>query len=121
MTTETYLWCFLAGLLGIAFYIFAIKIPAIKERAKVANTSFTYSGYLKNDLNAILASLLTVIILLVVLDELVAIKPAVVPFLKISFVTVGYMGSSVMVAVLGKAQKKLNEIIDVKTDKADGK
>ncbi len=121
MTANTYIFCFLAGLLGILFHIFAIKIPAIKERAKVANTSFSYSAYFKDDATAILASLLTVIILLVVLDELVAFKPVVVPYLKAGFVFIGFTGSSILIALLGKAQAKINQVVDVKTDIADNK
>ena len=121
MTIETYVWCFLAGLLGILFYIFAIKIPSVRQRSKVANMPFKISEYLQDDLAPIMTSVLTVLILLVVLDELVAFKPVVVPYLKAGFVFVGYTGSSVLVALLGKATAKINEIVDVKTDKADGK
>lgn len=121
MTFNTYLLCFLAGVLGILFHIFAIKLPAVKERARVANMPFSYSAYFQDDLAAVLASLLTVVILLVVLDELVAFKPSVLPYLKFAFVFVGFTGSSILIAVLGKAQDKINQVVDVKTDVADGK
>jgi hypothetical protein len=121
MNLNTYVLCFIAGLLGILFHIFAIKIPAVKERARVANVKFSYREYFADDLAGMLASLLTVVILLVVLDELVAFKPAVIPFIKFGFVFVGFTGSSILIALLGKAQKKINDIVDVKTDKADGK
>jgi hypothetical protein len=121
MNFTTYLLCFLAGLLGILFHIFAVKLPAIKQQAKVANMPFSYSAYFQDDLAAILGSLLTVVILLVVLDELVAFKPAVLPYLKAAFVFVGFTGSSILISLLGKAQDKINQVVDVKTDVADGK
>ncbi len=121
MTAETYIWCFLAGLLGLLFYLFAIKIPTVKNNAKVANMPFSYGQYFQDDLAAIMASLFTILILLVVLDEVVALRPNVLPFLKAGFVFVGYTGSSLLVKVLGKAQSKIDEVVDIKTDKADGK
>lgn len=119
MTFSTYLLCFLAGLLGIAFHIFAIKLPATKTRATVANMNFSYGAFFQDELAAILASLLTVIILLVVLDELVAFKPAVLPYLKFGFVFIGFTGSSILIAILGKASDKINAVVDVKTNTAD--
>lgn len=119
MTFTTYLLCFLAGCLGILFHIFAVKIPATKKQAQVANMKFTYKGFFQDELVAILASLLTVIILLVVLNEVLALKPAVEPYLKSGFVLVGYTGSSILIALLGKASQKINEVVNIKTDVAD--
>lgn len=121
MTIQTYIWCCVAGLLGILFHIFAIKIPAVKTRAKAANMGFSYGDYFADDLAGILSSVLTVIIVLVVLDELVAFKPEVLPFLKAGFVLIGFVGSSILIAILGKAQQKINAVVDVKTDIVDGK
>jgi hypothetical protein len=121
MTFETYLWCFLAGLLGLLFHLFAIKIPSVKTSSKVANLPFSYRQYFQDDLAGILGSLLAVLVFLIVLDELVAIKPIILPFLKIGFVFVGISGSAILIKILGRAQKKINDVIDEKTDKADGK
>lgn len=118
---ENYAWCLIAGLLGILFHLFAIKIPSMKTKAKVANEKFDLACYLKDDLAAIISSLLTVLITLVILDEVVKVRPAIQPYLKFGFVFVGYTGSSILIAVLGTAQKKIDKIVDTKTDKADGK
>ena len=119
MTLSTYLLCFVSGLLGICFHIFAIKIPAVKTRATVANVSFSWTDYLKDDLAAILASVITVIAALVLLDEIIAFKPGVEPFIKAGFFFLGFTGSSVLISILGQAQSKLNAIIDIKTNIAD--
>lgn len=121
MTLQTYLWCFIAGLLGIGLHIWAVKLPNIKAQAKVGNIPFSYSKYFQDDLPAILSSAITVAIFLVILDELVAFKPAVIPFLKAGFIFVGFTGSSILIALLGKASKRVNNIVDAKTDIADGK
>lgn len=119
MTTNTYIMCFLAGLLGILFHLFAVKIPSTKTRATVANMKFTYSAFFQDELAAILASFLTVIIFLVLLDEFIAFKPDVLPYVKAAFVFVGFTGSSILIAALGKASAKINTIVDVKTNLAD--
>ncbi len=119
MNATTYLLCFVAGLLGMTFHIFAIKIPAVKKQATVANMGFSYGAYLKDDLAAILASLLTILILLVVLDEVVKFKPEVLSYLKFFFVCIGYMGSSVLISVMGQAVSKINSVVDLKTNISD--
>ena len=116
-----YAWCFVAGLLGIIFHIVAIKIPSMKKRAKVANEPFDFRTYLKDDATAIAASVVTVLIVLVALDEVLNFKPSIQPYLKASFVFIGYTGSSILIAALGTAQSKIDKIVDRKTDKADGK
>lgn len=120
MTTLTYLWCFIAGLLGMLFHIFAVSMPAVKTRATVANMQFTYGCYFKDEAAAIIANLLTILILLVTLNELVAFKPEVIPWLKAAFVLVGYTGSSLLITVLGKASGKINTVVDIKSNEADG-
>jgi len=118
---ELYAWCFVAGLLGILFHIVAIKIPSMKKRAKVANEPFDFRVYLKDDAAAIAASVVTVLILLVTLDEVLNFKPAIQPYLKASFIFVGYTGSSILIAILGTAQAKIDKVVDTKTDIADKK
>jgi hypothetical protein len=119
MTTTTYLLCFVAGLLGIALHIFAVKIPATKTRAIAANIKFSYSAYFQDDLAAILASFIALLVYVVCLKELLDYKPVIKPFITFGSVFVGFTGSSIIVAILGKASAKINAIVDVKTDVAD--
>ncbi|SRR5260221_7680687 len=121
MNFNFYFLCFLSGLIGIFFNIFAVKIPAVKKAAKVGNAPFSYTAYFQDELAALLASFLTVIAFLILLDEVVAYQPAILPYLKVAFFFVGFTGASIVIALLGKAQDKINAIVDVKTDIADGK
>lgn len=118
-TLQTYLLCLAAGLLGIAFHIFAVKIPAVKTSAQVGNVPFSYGNFFQDELAAILASIIMVVIFLFILQEVLAMEPAIKPYLVISFVFVGFSGSSFLVSLLGKAQGKVNSIINSKTDIAD--
>lgn len=120
LTFTNYIECLVAGLLGMCLHL-VVKIRGIKARAKVANENFDIASYLKDDCMAIASSFVTVLIFLLILDEVLGIKPAVRPYLKFGFIFVGFTGSSILISVLGTAQDKLNKVIDIKTDIADKK
>lgn len=101
------------------FHLVAVKIPSVKARAKAANIPYTLKGYLKDDSAAIMASILTVIIGVYVLDELLGYRPSILKYLKFFFIAVGFMGSSVLIALLGKATKAINSVVDAKTNELD--
>ena len=111
---------FVAGMLGILLQIFAVKIPTLKQKYKVANRDFNFLDYLKDDWSTILASVVSVAILIVGLDELLDIKPGLDKYVKWMFVFVGFTGSSIIQAALSIANKKIMSIIDIKTNIADG-
>lgn len=121
MATQIYIQCFLAGLLGILFHVVAIKLPRLKKRFKAANVEFSFKAYLKGDALALISSLVTVIIVVYLLDELAGLKPAILDYVKFLFVFVGYSGSSLLIGALGKADTYVNKIINEKTDIADEK
>ena len=116
----TYLFCFLAGLLGIASHILFIKLPALKASSKVANIPFSMKSYFEDDWVALAGSLLTVIICMFVLPELVKWQPDVINFLRWLFIVMGFAGSTILQATLGKTVDKINQVIDAKTNIADG-
>lgn len=120
MTVSTYLLCFLAGLLGMAFHVFAVKIPATKTAASVGNVKFTYGAFFQDELAAILANVIMLGIFIMLLPLIVKIKPEVGPYLIGLFAFVGYTGASFLIALMGKATAKINAIVNVKTDVADG-
>jgi hypothetical protein len=119
ITNVLYLQCFIAGILGILFHVFAIKLPATQSRAKAANIPFSLKDYLSEDWIALGASVLTVLIAVFALDEVIGYKPAILKYVKYFFVFIGFTGSSILIAVLGKAGKAINNIVDIKTDIAD--
>lgn len=115
----TYSLCFFAGLLGVALHVFAVKIPQTKTRATVANIQFTYTAFFQDELAAILASVISLMIYVVCLKELLAYQPVIKPFITFGSVFVGYTGSSIIIAILGKASAKINAVVDTKTDISD--
>lgn len=111
----------LLGLLGVAFHILAIKAPAVKKRTESANLPFKLIDYLKDDILAISASVITVVIAVFLLDEIIGYNPSFIRYVKFGFVFVGYTGSSLLISILGKFDKSVSAVVDTKTNIADGK
>ena len=109
------------GLLGLLFHIFAVKLPAQKRRATAANMPFKPADYFAEDWMAICASVLSVVIVAMLIDELSNFSEYVMKYVKFFFVAVGYMGSSFLQSVLSKTDKAINKVVDIKTNIADGK
>ena len=121
MTTQLYVNCFIGGLIGMLFYLFAIKLPAIRKRALAANLPFSIKGYFKDDYLSVIASLISIIALVWTLDEIIGYNPSFMRYIKFFFIFIGYTGSSVLVNVLGKFDKEVQRIVDIKTNISDGK
>jgi len=119
ITLSLYVQCFIAGCLGIIFHLLAVKMPSVETRAKAANLEFSTLGYLKDDWKAIAASFMTVLIAVFALDELVGYKPEILSWMKWFFIAIGFMGSSLLIALLGKASKAINSVVDIKTNELD--
>jgi hypothetical protein len=119
MNTQTYFWCSLLGLLGIAFQTL-IKIDTFQKQSRLANKAFSPIDYFKNDWITVSLNILTLIVALIIVDEITTFKPDVIPFIKWFFFFIGYTGSSLLNRILSKTQSGIDKVIDVKTDIADG-
>ena len=111
---------FIAGTMGILLHLFAVKLPSLREKARVGNLPFSFSEYLKNDWLALVANILTMCILIFCWDEIVGINSAVAKYAKWLFVFVGFTGSSIVLAALSVTNRKILSAIDIKTNVADG-
>lgn len=120
MKPSTYIILFICGVLGEIFHL-VTKAQSIKESSKVANVSFNYNQFINDEIFAIVSTLVTLVIAIVIIDEFLVYEPKVEPYLKVSFIFLGYTGSSILVNALGKAQTRVNAIIDEKTNIADNK
>lgn len=119
MTPKLYLICFLISMLGMVFSI-VMKAVALQKKARISNASFNGWKFLKDDWLSGLSSLLFIGIVLVIISEVLHWKPVVIDYIKIIFVFVGYFGSELGSRLFSATNKRLNAIIDEKTDKADG-
>lgn len=119
MTTQIYIECFIAGILGILFHIFVIKLPALKTASNAANRPFSVVCYFKDDWVSISGSFLSIIISVFLIDNLLKYQPAVQPYLKFLFLFIGYTGSSILQSILSKTGDSINKIVDQKTNELD--
>ncbi len=118
MSIELYVTCGLIGLLGLIFALL-LQLKAQKDKAKVANLQFTASGFFEDEWINILLSLITIIIGLVFIPWVVGWKPSYIPFVRPAFLPIGYMGTDIILKLLGVVSKRLNSAIDYKTDISD--
>lgn len=121
MTTQTYLLCALAGILGIAFHLFAIKIPSAKTRAAAANIKFTVGDFISTEIAGIASSVLAVALILLMAGELLNIRPDAKNWVITIFAFIGFAGSSILLAIFNKVNTQINKVVDIKTDIADNK
>jgi hypothetical protein len=120
MTPKLYLACVLILALGQALQILWIKIPDLKTRAKLANQQFIFKDWWSSDWNLVLGTFVCGAIAILGLDELIRWKPEVLDYVKWFFAALGFGGSNLVLAKLSKYTKYFNQIIDEKTNIADG-
>lgn len=118
MDIKMYGACFAVALVGMALQT-VLKIDSLQKKARAANVKFGPADYFKNDWLSITASILTIILFLMFLDNLLKWKPAIIDFVKILFAFVGYTGSDIASRLFSVVNNKINSIIDVKTGKSD--
>lgn len=120
MTHWLYIQCVLMFILGQAVHLFLVKVPAVKERCRVANKPFTWGEWWNCDWNVIIGTQIIGGLIILGLDEIVTWKPDVLTYVKWFFAGMGAFGSTIAMAKFSQFEKSLNTVIDIKTDKADG-
>jgi hypothetical protein len=95
-------------------------MKSLQDKAKAANLVFNPGRYFREDWLSITASILTIVLFLLFLDNILKWKPVIVDYIKIGFAFVGYTGSDIASRLFGVVNKKINNVIDVKTNIADG-
>jgi hypothetical protein len=96
---------FLCGMLGVAIHSL-IKINSLKKSGK----PFSLASYINAEWAAIAVSVVVVITAIIVKTEITQLAK-VEKYLSICFVSFGYMGQSIVVAVMGKAEKQISTIL----------
>lgn len=118
MTFEMYLTCSAVALVGMALNT-ALKLKSLQDKARLANVEFNIAKYFRNDWLSITASVLTVIMFLLFVDNILKWKPQAADYLKIGFGFIGYTGNDIASRLFGVVNKKINSAIDYKTTIAD--
>src|ERR1044072_8533346 len=113
MTLSLYLTCFGVALVGM-FLQTALKMKSLQDKARAANIESKVRQYFANDWLSITASVLTIVMFLMFLDNILKWKPVIVDYVKIGFAFVGYTGSDIASRLFGVVNKKINNVIDEK-------
>ncbi len=114
-----YFYFFLSGILGVCFNLF-MKFTALQKDAKTANMELTFSQYLKNDLGSIMLSFISIGAWLLCFGEFAEKYPFLQNFARASFFCMGAIGTYIITFALSKTKKNIREVVDAKTNKADG-
>jgi hypothetical protein len=121
MTTWLYLQCVAMFILGQAFMLFLFKIPELIKLYKKANEGFNWSLYWKGDWYIIIGTQVLGCMLILGLDEIFHWRPNIIYWIKWGFGLVGAIGTEIAVSKLSSAKKYIMNVIDTKTNIADGK
>ena len=118
MDLLAYLSCFLIATVG-ALLQAAIYLKNVQDKARMANVEFDPRQYLKKDWLAIVISMLTIILFLMLIGEVLNVKPEIVNYVKVGFAFIGYFSQDIASRFFGAMNKKVNEVIDNKTTISD--
>ncbi len=119
MQTIMYLQCFAVAFIGWALHT-SLKLRSIQVKSKAANLEFSVLDYFIEDWLVILSCYLTILLFLLFIDEVSNINEKIMDYVKIGFGFIGYTGSDVASRLFSIADKKINSVIDYKTNIADG-
>lgn len=114
-----YLIFAVCGVLGVLFHSIC-KFISLKGDAKAANYGkLTIKEYVSTDLGPIALAFCSVAIWLLVFAEAASKYPKLQDFARVSFVTMGAIGSYLIQLALSTLQSKIKKTVDLKTDIAD--
>jgi hypothetical protein len=108
-----------AALLGLLF-VTLNKMQSCKKDFKVANEQFVLKKFLKDELIAMLMSLIFIILMAMTVKEWIHVKPIVENYVTVIFALGGAIGSYAFLVFLGGSKKYIRDIVDKKTNIADG-
>jgi len=118
MSIKLYLTLFAIAAIGQLLFN-VLKIKGLQDKAALANVQFNTIDYFKKDWLSLLASFLTVLLVLLCLDSLLKWKPEAIDYVKPIFAFVGYTGSDIASRIFGVMNKRINSAIDYKTTISD--
>ena len=102
------------ALLGMIISVL-MKYKSLREKADVANVSLSLRNYLKQDWIALAISFATIVLALLLLDNIVNLHVNAINWVKFLFAFVGYASSDLILRLGSAANKKLNNIINIET------
>lgn len=118
MDVKMYFEIFVIGLLGAILHSL-FKIKSIQDKARLANVAFKPIDYWKEDWVSHLTSLCTILMCMFFVTDVITVKPDALPYIRVSFGFIGYVGNDIASRFFGAVNKRVNTVIDQKTTVAD--
>lgn len=108
--------------IGFLSFLFVtlVRMNSLKKDAEAANLSFNYKRYFDREVFGLAASVVSIILWAYLYPEVVLKYPAIEGWIRASFFAMGAMGSWVLQMLLGKTKVWIRNVVDVKTNIADG-
>lgn len=100
----------------------AIYLKGQKKRAEdnnVENVSFNIFHYLKEDQFAVIISLLSIILALLLTAPILKLYPNAMDYMRFGYAFVGYFSQDIANQFFGAIKKRVDQVIDRKTTVAD--
>ena len=113
-----YFEIFVIGLLGAILHSL-FKIKSIQDKARLANVAFKPIDYWKEDWVSHLTSLCTILMCMFFVTDVITVKPDALPYIRVSFGFIGYVGNDIASRFFGAVNKRVNTVIDQKTTVSD--
>ncbi len=122
-----YLKCIVALILGLAIHT-GTKFNEVKALHTTANETLTFKSFLRSAIVSHIINLSSVVLWLLILPDLIRQFPKVKDSEYLANIAhiggcalIGYANSSIILKVFGAGTKYVMEVIDKKTNIADGK
>lgn len=113
-----YLSCFSIALIGMGLQT-AMAMQSLQKKARLANVEFKAKHYLQEDYLTLVISFLTIVLAMLLINEVLNIKPEVKDYLKFGFAFIGYASNDIASRLFSAANSRVNAAIDYKTTIAD--
>lgn len=107
------------GLFGVLLHCL-FKAKDLIDYAKKANIKFNLGDYFTKDWFAISLSLCSVAIWFLIFGEVSAKYPKIIDFIRCTFIGMGLLGSYIIQKFFSRGKSYISDIIDKKTNIADG-
>lgn len=120
MTTSLYLQCFSMYIIGAAIILFLVTIPELRSLWAKSNERFSWKRYWQSDWNVVVGTILIGVLLIIGIDQLVNWKKGVLDYVKWFFAGGGAFLTPIIASKYGSAKKYILNVIDKKTNIADG-
>ena len=114
MITYNHITLIALGILGVLLHCL-VELNKINKSSTNVDLKIKTLQYVKTEIFSIVISLIVVLVCVIASQEIAQLQQ-VGQWLGLAFVAIGYMGQSLLIAAIGKAQKVVDQTTDNTTN-----